>query len=128
MPQSFGFPNRGTDVWVPFAYRAPTPDDDDGFESYTQGIGRLRLDSTLQVLQVFVRAVLLIACANVANLQLARLAAPRTELAVRAALGAATRRLARLLVVEGRSAAGAAPRLATGRPSGALLDQVPQQR
>src|SRR5690606_30724780 len=38
--------------------------------------------------------------ANVANLQLSRLIGRRKELAVRAALGAGTRRLARLIVVE----------------------------
>jgi hypothetical protein len=42
MPEGFGFPDRQTDAWVPFAYRAAAPDEDDGFESYTQGIGRLR--------------------------------------------------------------------------------------
>jgi predicted permease len=58
------------------------------------------LRARLIVLQGLVLAVLLIACANVANLQLARLTARRKELAVRAALGAGTHRLARLLVIE----------------------------
>jgi putative ABC transport system permease protein len=56
--------------------------------------------SALWVLMGAIGAVLMIACANIANLMLVRADARRPELAMRAALGARPQRIARELLVE----------------------------
>ncbi|MBS1876994.1 MAG: ABC transporter permease [Acidobacteria bacterium] len=61
---------------------------------------RGRVRPAVWVLACAVGAVMLIVCANLSNLQLARTAARQKEMAIRAAMGAARRRLIRQMLTE----------------------------
>ncbi len=80
---------------------------------------------TLVLLLATSAFVLLIACANVANLTLVRLVHRRAELVVRAALGAGTGRLARQLLTESVVIATAGAVVGVGLAAGLLRLLVP---
>ncbi|OFW21642.1 MAG: hypothetical protein A3G21_14690 [Acidobacteria bacterium RIFCSPLOWO2_12_FULL_66_21] len=88
---------------------------------------RRRYQQPLTVIMTVVALVLLIACANIANLMLARATAREHELSVRLALGASKGRLARLLLAESLvlSACGGVLGLAFAKwGSGVLVHQL----
>jgi putative ABC transport system permease protein len=80
---------------------------------------------TLVLLLATSAFVLLIACANVANLTLVRLVHRRPELVVRAALGAGTGRLARQLLTESVVVAAIGALVGIGLAAGLLRVLVP---
>jgi putative ABC transport system permease protein len=108
------------------------PDEDKGIEpNLVPLLDRVVGDSRLPlaILAGAVGLVLLIACANLANLQLARVGGRSAELAVRTALGASRPRLVRQILVESALLSlfgGGLGLLLASWGTGALLSRFPE--
>jgi predicted permease len=85
-------------------------------EAAAAGVSAMQKDyrRALVALGVLVAIVLLMACANVANLMTAQAAARSHEMALRASIGAGRRRIVQLVVVECALIAGLATAIGTG--------------